>query len=90
MFNGSIFYWYFKSIRNLKNTPLVFSITGNKGCSSMFSVFKTIGPYRLSVVDEGLKLSTNPYSWNQVAHQVFLDFPAGVGFSKNLTIKPKN
>lgn len=40
-----------------------------------------MGPYR--TIDGGQSITNNPTSWNQYAHMIFLDAPAGVGYSIN-------
>ncbi|XP_057843135.2 serine carboxypeptidase II-3-like [Cryptomeria japonica] len=42
-----------------------------------------LGPFR--VQPDNATLSSNPYAWNQVANTLFLESPAGVGFSYSNT-----
>eukprot|EP01112_Ceratiomyxa_fruticulosa_P024071 TRINITY_DN954_c0_g1_i5.p1 TRINITY_DN954_c0_g1~~TRINITY_DN954_c0_g1_i5.p1 ORF type:complete len:445 (+),score=63.00 TRINITY_DN954_c0_g1_i5:186-1520(+) len=77
--NGShLFYWMFESRNNPKTDPLILWLTGGPGCSSLLGLFFETGPYK---VNEDLSLSINPYSWNSNANIIFLDQPAGTGFS---------
>jgi len=87
-----LFYWMFekrtkKSLRSPDvnphtpedNTPIILWLTGGPGCSSTLALLYENGP--CSVNAEGTKTKPNAYSWNEAAHVIFLDQPAGVGFS---------
>lgn len=50
------------------------------GCSSVaYGASEEIGPFRINRTASGLHL--NKFSWNTVANLLFLETPAGVGFS---------
>ncbi|KAH9321431.1 hypothetical protein KI387_016070, partial [Taxus chinensis] len=54
------------------------------GCSSFgIGAMTELGPFR--VQSDGKTLYTNPYAWNQVANTLFLESPAGVGYSYSNT-----
>ncbi|KAF0774529.1 hypothetical protein AaE_001771 [Aphanomyces astaci] len=66
---------------NPSTDPLVLWLNGGPGCSSLNGFFVELGPF---VVQSDLSVKRNPYAWNRKANMVFLDSPAGVGFSQPL------
>jgi cathepsin A (carboxypeptidase C) len=54
-------------------------LTGGPGCSSTLALLTENGP--CSVNHDGATTTINPYSWTESAHVLWLDQPAGVGFS---------
>ncbi|KAI6191904.1 Carboxypeptidase [Aphelenchoides bicaudatus] len=76
---NALFYWLTKSPK--QSDPVILWLSGGPGCSSTFALLTEHGPYRLK--DDGQSLTYNPYAWNQYAHMIYLDAPAGVGFSLN-------
>jgi cathepsin A (carboxypeptidase C) len=73
------FYWLFEAKENPETAPLVMWLTGGPGCSSELALFTENGP--CSVNDDGESTKPNPFSWNSKANLVFLDQPAGTGYS---------
>ncbi len=58
--------------------PLVIWLNGGPGCSSMLGWAQEHGP---GVLEDDLTFKENPYSWNKVANMIYLESPAGVGYS---------
>ncbi|CDP20999.1 unnamed protein product [Coffea canephora] len=84
------FYYFVKSESNPQTDPLLIWLTGGPGCSSIRGLASGIGPVKFQrVLYDGTlpKLMTNPYSWTKVASMIFLDSPAGTGFSYARTAK---
>jgi len=72
-------YWFVESSSNPRTDPVVLWMNGGPGCSSMDGMLTEHGPFRIN--DDGQTLDPNPFAWNQVANMIYLEAPAGVGFS---------
>ncbi|XP_072051661.1 lysosomal protective protein-like [Amphiura filiformis] len=71
-------YWYVESQSAPDKDPLVVWMNGGPGCSSLDGLMEELGPFKIT--DEATVID-NPYSWNLVANIIFLEAPAGVGYS---------
>ncbi|KAG8367617.1 hypothetical protein BUALT_Bualt16G0090900 [Buddleja alternifolia] len=76
----ALFYWLTEATSNADRKPLVLWLNGGPGCSSVaYGASEEIGPFRINKTGSSLYL--NKYSWNRVANILFLESPAGVGYS---------
>ncbi|KAJ6809962.1 serine carboxypeptidase-like 45 [Iris pallida] len=74
----SLFYYFAEAEMDPSAKPLVLWLNGGPGCSSVgVGAFSENGPFRPS----GQMLVRNEYSWNKEANMLYLETPAGVGFS---------
>ncbi|KAG6575709.1 Serine carboxypeptidase-like 40, partial [Cucurbita argyrosperma subsp. sororia] len=82
---GRAFYYYFvESPQNKTSLPLLLWLNGGPGCSSLaFGAMAELGPFRAR--SDGKTLFHNRFSWIHVANVLFLESPAGVGFSYSNT-----
>ncbi|XP_007052442.2 PREDICTED: serine carboxypeptidase-like 40 [Theobroma cacao] len=78
---GRALYYYFAEAQHSKESlPLLLWLNGGPGCSSLaYGAMQELGPFR--VHSTGKTLYRNSYSWNYAANVLFLESPAGVGFS---------
>ncbi|KAL9373571.1 hypothetical protein Peur_033191 [Populus x canadensis] len=75
----ALFYYFVEAESDPASRPLVLWLNGGPGCSSVGAgAFSENGPFRPS---GGESLVRNDYSWNKEANMLFLESPAGVGFS---------
>ncbi|XP_010260054.1 PREDICTED: serine carboxypeptidase-like 25 isoform X2 [Nelumbo nucifera] len=76
----ALFYWLTEAVQDPVSKPLVVWLNGGPGCSSVaYGASEEIGPFRLNRSGSGLYI--NKFSWNILANLLFLETPAGVGFS---------
>nr|KJB29510.1 hypothetical protein B456_005G104400 [Gossypium raimondii] len=76
----ALFYYFVESPQNSSDKPLVLWLNGGPGCSSLgYGAMLELGPFRVN--KDGKTLYRNEYAWNKVANVIFLESPAGVGFS---------
>jgi len=81
----ALFYWLIEAaVPNPSAAPLVLWLNGGPGCSSVgYGASEEVGAFRIN--PDGTSLFLNPYSWNKRANILFLDAPAGVGYSYSNT-----
>ncbi|KAH7864521.1 hypothetical protein Vadar_030524 [Vaccinium darrowii] len=82
---GRAFYYYFVEAKKAKHSlPLLLWLNGGPGCSSLgYGAMEELGPFRIH--SDGKTLYKNPFAWNHAANVLFLESPAGVGFSYSNT-----
>ncbi|XP_015683311.1 lysosomal protective protein [Protobothrops mucrosquamatus] len=72
-------YWFVEAEEADAEKPLVLWLNGGPGCSSIAGLLTEHGPFR--VQPDGATLTYNEYSWNKLAHILYLESPVGVGYS---------
>nr|GMD89018.1 serine carboxypeptidase II-3-like [Ipomoea batatas] len=76
----ALFYYFVESPQDSSSKPLLLWLNGGPGCSSFgYGAMEELGPFRVN--SDGKSLYVNEYAWNKVANVLFLESPAGVGFS---------
>jgi vitellogenic carboxypeptidase-like protein len=78
-FGSNMFFWYFPAQNGNPQAPLVMFLQGGPGASSMFGLFREMGPYQ--VASDGKTLIPNPFTWNKQYSLMFVDNPVGAGWS---------
>ncbi|XXG86574.1 hypothetical protein AAC387_Pa11g1437 [Persea americana] len=80
----ALFYSFVESSQDPATKRPVLWLNGGPGCSSLgYGAMEELGPFR--VKSDGKTLYSNDYAWNNVANVLFLESPAGVGFSYSNT-----
>ncbi|KAJ4970613.1 hypothetical protein NE237_003712 [Protea cynaroides] len=78
----ALYYYFVEADSNKETKPVLLWFNGGPGCSSLgFGAFEELGPFLIR--KDGL--IQNPYSWNKLGSILFLESPAGVGFSYSNT-----
>ncbi|XP_059297044.1 serine carboxypeptidase-like 18 isoform X2 [Lycium ferocissimum] len=88
-----LFYLFVESERDPQNDPLMLWLTGGPGCSGLSSFLYEIGPLTFDYANSSgnlPKLELNSNSWTKVANIIFIDQPAGTGYSYAKTSEAYN
>jgi carboxypeptidase C (cathepsin A) len=89
-----LFYWLFKNTSLGNDVPLVLWINGGPGSTSMFGLWLENGPIRVRQTGPGndkFDVHLSPVgSWNDIADVMYIDQPAGTGFSYYDKQPPQN
>ncbi|XP_051200958.1 serine carboxypeptidase-like 18 isoform X3 [Lolium perenne] len=84
-----LFYYFIQSERDPEEDPVLLWLTGGPGCSALSGLVYEIGPFYFDFegyTGSGLPtLLYKPASWTQVSNVIFVDSPAGTGFSYDTT-----
>ncbi|CAG9840833.1 unnamed protein product [Diabrotica balteata] len=75
--NSNLFFWFFPSQGNASSDPVILWLQGGPGSSSMFGLFKENGPLLLKDGNLGIRET----SWNKNNSVIYIDQPAGTGWS---------
>lgn len=84
----SLYYYFVESEGNASTDPVLLWLNGGPGCSSFDGFIYEHGPFKFTPSPDLKSLPTltlNPYSWSKVASVLYVDSPAGVGFSYSKT-----
>lgn len=73
-------YVFFESQSDVSKDPLVLWLTGGPGCSSLLACFQENGPFIFPPGKHTFVINEN--AWNRKANLLYLEAPAGVGFSE--------
>ncbi|XP_052871914.1 venom serine carboxypeptidase [Anopheles cruzii] len=76
--NANLFFWYFPAKLAPESAPVVLWLQGGPGASSLYGLFTENGPFSVS---SKLKIVPRKYSWHLNHHLLYIDNPAGTGFS---------
>lgn len=71
-------YWFVESMQDPAADPIAFWTNGGPGCSGLLGFMTEQGPFRPNA---DMTLKMNDYAWNKVSNMVYIESPAGVGFS---------
>lgn len=86
-------YLFIKSWNDEKNKnisdPVLIWFNGGPGCSSLLGAFQENGPITVDA-DGDREFQMNGFSWNARANLLYLEQPAGVGFSIGTTPQATN
>mmetsp|Transcript_33159 Transcript_33159/g.76438 ORF Transcript_33159/g.76438 Transcript_33159/m.76438 type:complete len:472 (+) Transcript_33159:74-1489(+) len=74
-------YWFSKAQNDDGSAPVIFWFNGGPGCSSMAGFFTEMGRYHFTAEVGAPVVDENPWTWSNLAHMVYIEAPAGVGFS---------
>ncbi|KAL5715036.1 Serine carboxypeptidase-like 42 [Ranunculus cassubicifolius] len=85
----SLFYYYAEAEKDAAKMPLTLWLNGGPGCSSIGGgAFTELGPFFPR--GDGRGLIRNSKSWNKASNLLFVESPAGVGWSYSNTTSDYN
>ncbi|XP_020245201.1 serine carboxypeptidase 1-like [Asparagus officinalis] len=80
-----LYYYFATSERSPTEDPLTIWINGGPACAGLSGLFQLVGPFKIEHrfvhVKERRKIKRNHFSWTKVSNLLFVDYPAGTGYS---------
>ena len=80
---NELFYVFTPAQNDNTSAPLVLWLNGGPGCSSLTGFLTEIGPVTSDLYSGNFTI--NEYAWNKEVNIIYIENPAGVGFTKNVT-----
>lgn len=77
-YNSNLFFWFFPSLGDPKNDPVVLWLQGGPGATSLIGLFGENGPFTVKT-KKGLKI--RKYAWTNSHSVIYIDNPVGTGYS---------
>ncbi|CAH1107291.1 unnamed protein product [Psylliodes chrysocephalus] len=77
IYDSNLFFWFFPSQSNFEKDPVMLWLQGGPGAPSEFGLFDETGPFYIK--DDQLVLRNT--SWTTSSSVLYIDQPAGTGFS---------
>jgi carboxypeptidase C (cathepsin A) len=74
-----IHYLFFEAQNNSADAPVLIWFNGGPGCSSMLGFMQENGPFRVESGDT--KFHESEFAWNKETNLLYIEQPAGVGYS---------
>ncbi|KJZ76867.1 Carboxypeptidase cpdS [Hirsutella minnesotensis 3608] len=78
--NSSLYFWFFPSSNPKASDEITIWLNGGPGCSSLHGVLQENGPFLWQPGTH--RPVPNPYSWSRLTNMLYVDQPAGTGFSR--------
>jgi len=75
----ALHYIFIESTGNATADPVVVWFNGGPGCSSLLGFMQEHGPFVID--DNSTTIIKNPHPWTDAASMLYIESPAGVGFS---------
>jgi len=80
-FDSNLFFWYVPAKTNAETAPLVLWLQGGPGGSSLFGLFVESGPFQVYANANGEFVKERDVKWTDSYNMIYIDQPAGTGFS---------
>ncbi|XXG39375.1 hypothetical protein AAC387_Pa01g0349 [Persea americana] len=84
----SLFYYFAEAKEHPEKKPLTLWMSGGRGCASVGGAFTQSGPFQPK--GDGRGVRKNKSSWNKASNLLFVDSPAGAGWSYSNTTSDYN
>lgn len=75
-----LYFWMFPAEGDVGHDDLIIWLNGGPGCSSLSGLLTEEGPIKFDPVSK--VAHPNPHSWTKLSNVMWLDQPAGTGFSR--------
>ncbi|KAK0773673.1 hypothetical protein LTR91_005437 [Friedmanniomyces endolithicus] len=84
--SSELYFWFFPSANELAGDEILIWLNGGPGCSSLEGLLQENGPFLWQYGT--YKPVKNPYTWVNLTNVVWVEQPAGTGYSKQLGTPP--